>query len=175
MLDFTFESLFPGIFYIEWSPTYLLNKVLYCVVSLGKRRSNYPIKWRNEGLPLFIIKLLVLKINSQLPKETLSRLIRKRTSISYIWSQLRESSFRNITIPLIFLVLVPIPHVFDQDDQLSHSQLTVLQVQFVVRCSCCGSWGQDWGKPSQLSFWTVVYANEQVLVYQSGVIERNTP
>ena len=161
--------------YISPFERILLNRVLYCAVSLSNRRSNYPIKWRNEGLPLFIIKLIVLKINSQLPKKNLSRLIRKRTSISYIWSQPRESSFRNITVPLIFLVRVPIPHVFDQDNQLSHSQLTVLQVQFVVRCSCCGSWGQDWGKPSQLSFWTVVYANEQVLVYQSGVMETNTP
>ena len=47
------------------------------------------------------------------------------------WSLKRKS-------PSMCLVRVPTPQVVDHDDQLAHSQFTVLHLQFVVCCSLCG-------------------------------------
>ena len=75
----------------------------------------------------------------------------------HFWgSPLQLGWFTIISVSWIPLFRSANPQVFDQLLQGPHLQLTARQGQFVVRRSVSGFWGQDCGRPSQLTLWTVI-------------------
>ena len=75
----------------------------------------------------------------------------------HFWgSPLQLGWFTTISVSWIPLFRSANPQVFDQLLQGPHLQLTARQGQFVVRRSVSGFWGQDCGRPSQLTLWTVI-------------------